>query len=43
MISNRFVVTLKIALHAFMIEGERHHITDLASYKRIASLFENRS
>ena len=30
-------------LHAFMIEGERHHITDLASYKRIASLFENRS
>jgi glucose-1-phosphate thymidylyltransferase len=30
-------------LHAFRIEGERHHVTDLASYKRIASLFENRS
>ncbi len=30
-------------LHAFRIEGERHHVTDLASYKRIASLFEQRS
>jgi glucose-1-phosphate thymidylyltransferase len=30
-------------LHAYMIEGERHHVTDLASYKRIASLFEKRS
>jgi glucose-1-phosphate thymidylyltransferase len=27
-------------LYAYRIEGERHHITDLASYKRIASLFE---
>ena len=27
-------------LHAYRIEGERHHVTDLASYKRIASLFE---
>ena len=30
-------------LHAFMVDGERHHVTDLASYKRIASLFDNRS
>jgi glucose-1-phosphate thymidylyltransferase len=30
-------------LHAYRIEGERHHVTDLASYKRIASLFEKKS
>jgi glucose-1-phosphate thymidylyltransferase len=30
-------------LYAFGIDGERHHITDLASYRRIASLFENRA
>ena len=28
-------------LYAFPVEGERHHITDLASYRKIASLFEN--
>jgi glucose-1-phosphate thymidylyltransferase len=30
-------------LHAFRVDGERHHVTDLASYRRIASLFEKRS
>ena len=30
-------------LHAFTIDGKRHHVTNLASYKRIASLFEKRS
>jgi len=30
-------------LHAFRIEGERHHVTDLPSYRRIASLFEKRT
>lgn len=30
-------------LHGYRIEGERHHVTDLASYKRIASLFEKKS
>ena len=30
-------------LFAYRIEGERHHVTDLASYKRIASLFDKKS
>lgn len=29
-------------LYAFTIDGERHHITDMPSYKRIASLFEKK-
>jgi glucose-1-phosphate thymidylyltransferase len=29
-------------LYAFRAEGERHHITDLGTYRRIASIFENR-
>jgi len=30
-------------LHAYRIEGERHHVTDLASYRKITSLFEKKS
>jgi glucose-1-phosphate thymidylyltransferase len=30
-------------LYAFKIKGERHHLTDLSSYKKIASLFEEKS
>ncbi len=29
-------------LHAFRVDGGRHHVTDLPSYRRIASLFEKR-
>ena len=29
-------------LYAYQVEGDRHHITDMSSYKRIASLFEKK-
>ena len=30
-------------LYAFRVEGERHHLTDLSSYKKIASHFKEKS